>query len=137
MVMTTMLLLFGVGWLAALSWLVWMAQLLNRLCQADPELYGQLKAPVMRWLWWQWPTTAPSDPPRLWIHPGGSGRLDLRSDYSIDDLGGLALTLRWIARNRPRASHDQSCRKLRQRLRWAAATLLLSLGSMVALGLLG
>ncbi len=135
--MESLLLLFGVGWLAAMSWLVWMAKLLNRLCQEDPELYRELQAPVLRWLWWQWPTTAPSEPPRLWINPGGSGRLALRSDYSLEELGGLGRLLRWIVLNQPRPSSDRGCRRLRQRLRLAATTLLLSLASLVALGLLG
>jgi len=83
-----LLLLFVSGWLLASLWLVLIGRLLNQLSRNEPAAYVALGKPVMRWLWWRWPASAPICGPRLVLQV--RGRLDLSTMYSVDALGAIA-----------------------------------------------
>ena len=104
-------------WLLALCWLLLMGRLLNRLSAHDPELYGLLGEPVMRWLWWSWPAPRPGPGPYVSLGGLAQGRLELRTTYAPSEIKALWSLLIWIVTSRPRPGADQSCRRLQRRLR--------------------
>ena len=129
------LLLFACGWLLAVLWLVLMGRLLNQLSRNDPAAYAALGKPVMRWLWWHWPVSAPSSGPRLRLQ--ARGRLDVSTLYSVDEVGAIARVALWIVVNRPNLEVSRATRRQQQSLLACAIGFVLCLLGVVLLGLLG
>lgn len=132
---TLLLLLFACGWLLAALWLVLMARLLNQLLRSEPEVYAALGCPVMRWLWWRWPVSAPGSGPRLFLQ--ARGRLDVSTLYSLDEVGSIARVALWIVLNRPNLVVSRATRRQQQRLRACAIGFMLCLLGVVVLAALG
>jgi hypothetical protein len=130
-----LLLLFACGWLLACLWLVLMGRLLNQLSRNEPASYAALGKPVMRWLWWCWPASAPGSGPRLVLQP--RGRLDLSTMYSVEEVGAIARVALWIVLNRPNLPLSRTTRRQQQRLRVCAIGFVLCLLGVVLLALLG
>ena len=129
------LLLFACGWLLAVLWLVLMGRLLNQLSRNDPAAYAALGKPVMRWLWWHWPVSAPSSGPRLRLQ--ARGRLDVSTLYSVDEVGAIARVALWIVVNRPNLEVSRATRRQQQSLLACAIGFVLCLLGVVLLALLG
>ena len=130
-----LLLLFACGWLLACLWLVLMGRLLNQLSRNDPAAYAALGKPVMRWLWWHWPVSAPSSGPRLRLQ--ARGRLDVSTLYSVDEVGAIARVAIWIVLNRPKLAVSRATTRQQQQLLACAIGVVLCLLGVVLLGLLG
>ena len=130
-----LLLLFACGWLLACLWLVLMGRLLNQLSRNDPAAYAALGKPVMRWLWWHWPVSAPSSGPRLRLQ--ARGRLDVSTLYSVDEVGAIARVALWIVVNRPNLEVSRATRRQQQQLLGCAIGFVLCLLGGVLLALLG
>ena len=133
--LVTLLLLFASGWLLACLWLVLIGRLLNQLSRNDPAAYAALGKPVMRWLWWSWPASAPYNGPRLLLQ--ASGRVDLATLYSVDEVGAIARVAIWIVLNRPKLAVSYATRRQQQQLLACAIGFVLCLLGVVLLGLLG
>jgi hypothetical protein len=58
-----------------IPFLLFFARLFYQLSRNDPAAYAELGKPVMRWLWWRWPASAPGSGPRLFLQ--ARGRLDV------------------------------------------------------------
>ena len=130
-----LLLLFACGWLLACLWLVLMGRLLNQLSRNDPAAYAALGKPVMRWLWWRWPASAPCSGPRLLLQ--ARGRLDLSTMYSVEEVGSIAKVALWIVLNRPNLAVSRTTRRQQQQLLACAFGFVLCLLGVVLLALLG
>jgi len=130
-----LLLPFACGWVLACLWLVLMGRLLNQLSRNEPAAYAALGKPVMRWLWWRWPASAPGSGPRLLLQ--ARGRLDLSTMYSVEEVGAIARVAVWIVLNRPKLAVSRATRRQRQRLRVCAFGFVLCLLGVVLLALLG
>jgi len=129
-----LLLLFACGWLLACLWLVLIGRLLNQLSRNEPAVYAALGKPVMRWLWWRWPASAPGSGPRLLMQ--ARGRLDLSTMYSVVEVGAIARVALWIVLNRPNLAVSRTTRRQQQRLRVCAIGFVLCLLGVVLLALL-
>lgn len=127
--------LFVCGWLLAALWLVLMARLLNQLFRADPAAYAALGHPVMRWLWWSWPTPERGVAPRLFVQVNGS--LQLSTIYSLDGLASMSRVAIWIALNRPQLVVNRATKRQQRRLRACGIVFLLCLLGIVLLVVLG
>jgi len=130
-----LLLAFACGWLLACLWLVLMGRLLNELSRNEPAAYAALGKPVMRWLWWRWPASAPGSGPRLFLQ--ARGRVDLATMYSVDEMGAIARVALWIVLNRPTLAVSRATRRQQQRLRACAIGFVLCLLGVVLLVVLG
>ena len=130
-----LLLLFACGWLLACLWLVLMGRLLNQLSRNEPAAYAALGKPVMRWLWWRWPESAPGSGPCLLLQ--ARGRLDVSTPYSVDEVGSIARVALWIVLNRPNLAVSRATRRQQQRLRACAIGFVLCLLGVVLLAVLG
>ena len=130
-----LLLLFASGWLLACLWLVLMGRLLNQLSRNEPAAYVALGKPVMRWLWWRWPASAPCGGPPLSIQ--ARGRLDLSTMYSVEEVGSIAKVALWIVLNRPNLAVSRTTRRQQQQLLACAFGFVLCLLGVVLLALLG
>jgi len=130
-----LLLLFACGWLLGALWLVLMARLLNQLFCADPAAYAALGRPVMRWLWWSWPTPERGLAPRLFVQVNGS--LQLSTMYSRDELASMSRVAIWIALNRPKLVVNRATKRQQRRLRACGIGFLLSFLGIVLLAVLG
>ena len=130
-----LLLLFACGWLLACLWLVQMGRLLNQLSRNDPAAYAALGKPVMRWLWWSWPASAPGSGPCLLLQ--ARGRVDLATMYSVDEVGAIARVAIWIVLNRPKLAVSRATRRQQQRLRVCAIGFVLFLLGVVLLAVKG
>ena len=130
-----LLLVFACGWLLACLWLVLMGRLLHQLRRNDPAAYVALGKPVMRWLWWRWPASAPSSGPRLVLY--ARGRLDLSTMYSVDEVGAIAKVALWILLNRPNLAVSRTIKRQQQQLLACAIGVVLCLLGVVLVALLG
>ena len=130
-----LLLVFACGWLLACLWLVLMGRLLNQLSRNEPAAYAALGKPVMRWLWWSWPASAPDSGPRLVLQ--ARGRVDLSTMYSVDEVGAIARVALWIVLNRPKLAVSRTTRRQQQQLLACAIGFVLCLLGVVLLALQG
>jgi hypothetical protein len=130
-----LLLAFACGWLLACLWLVLMGRLLDQLSRNEPAAYAILGKPVMRWLWWSWPASAPGSGPRLILQ--ARGRLDVSTMYSVDEMGAIARVAHWIIINRPTVAVSRATRRQQQRLRACAIGFVLCLLGVLLLVVLG
>jgi hypothetical protein len=130
-----LLLVFACGWLLACLWLVLMGRLLTQLSRNEPAAYAALGKPVMRWLWWRWPASAPSSGPRLLLE--ARGRLDLSTTYSVDEVGSIAKVALWIVLNRPNLAVSRTTKRQQQQLLACAIGFVLCLLGVVLVALLG
>jgi len=133
--LVSLLLLFASGWLLASLWLVLIGRLLNELSRNEPAAYAALGKPVMRWLWWRWPASAPGSGPRLFLQ--ARGRVDLATMYSVDEMGAIARVALWIVLNRPKLAVCRATRRQQQWLRACAIGFVLCLLGVVLLVVLG
>ena len=85
-----LLLLFACGWLLACLWLVLMGRLLNQLSRNEPAAYAALGKPVIRWLWWSWPASAPHKGSRLFLQARGRKRRTVETRSRIHTLHSLS-----------------------------------------------
>lgn len=115
-------------------WLVLMARLLNHLCRLEPAAYAALGRPVMLWLWWRWPASAPASGLRLFLQ--ARGRLDVSTLYSVNEVGSIARVALWIVFNRPTLAVSRATRRQQQRLRACAIGFVLCLLGVVLLAFL-
>jgi hypothetical protein len=129
------LLLVACGWLLAVLWLVLMARLLNQLFRADPAAYAALGRPVMRWLWWSWPTPERGLAPRLFAQANGS--LQLSTVYSLDEVASISRLAIWIALNRPNLAVTRVTKRQQRRLRACGVGFLLCFLGVVLVAVLG
>ena len=130
-----LLLVFACGWLLACLWLVLMGRLLTQLSRNEPAAYAALGKPVMRWLWWRWPASAPSSGPRLLLQ--ARGRLDLSTTYSVEEVGAIAKVALWIVLNRPNLAVSRTTKRQQQQLLACAIGFALCLLGVVLVTLLG
>jgi len=130
-----LLLVFACGWLLACLWLVLMGRLLNQISRNEPAAYAALGKPVMRWLWWRWPASAPGSGPRLLLQ--ARGRLDLSTMYSVEEVGAIARVALWIVFNRPKLALSRTTRRHQQQLLACVIGFVLCLLGVVLLALLG
>ena len=130
-----LLLLFASGWLLACLWLVLIGRLLNQLSRNDSAAYAALGKPVMRWLWWSCPASAPHNGPRLLLQ--ARGRVDWATLYSVDEVGAIARVAIWIVLNRPKLAVSRATTRQQQQLLACAIGVVLCLLGVVLLGLLG
>jgi len=130
-----LLLVFACGWMLAFLWLVLMGRLLHQLSSNDPAAYVALGKPVMRWLWWRWPASAPSSGPRLLLQ--ARGRLDLSTTYSVEEVGSIAKVALWILLNRPNLAVSRTTKRQQQQLLACAIGFVLCLLGVVLVALLG
>ena len=115
-----LLLLFGLTWLLAALWLALMARLLQQLHRQDPEAYAALGSPVMRWLWWCWPSPRDGLPPFVSLTDLSQGRLTLTTQYRPAEIGSMLGLLGWVLRDRPRLQVSLASRRLQTQLRLSA-----------------
>ena len=111
------LLVFACGWLLAGLWLVLTSKLLNQLFRNDPEAYAALGSPVMRWLWWSWPTPKKGRPPFLSLTGLAQKRLELRTMYAPDEVGSISKVAIWIFSNRPKLEVSRTTKRQQRRIR--------------------
>lgn len=115
-----LLLLFGLTWLLAALWLALVARLLQQLHRHDPEAYAALGRPVVRWLWWCWPTPRDGQPPFVSLTGLTQRRLTLTTLYGPAEIGSMLRLLRWVLRDRPRLNVSLASRRLQAQLRLCA-----------------
>ena len=130
-----LLLPFVSGWLLASLWLVLIGRLLTQLSRNEPAAYAALGKPVIRWLWWSWPASAPHKGSRLFLQ--ARGRVDLATLYSVDEVGAIARVAIWIVLNRPKLAVSYATRRQQQQLLACAIGFVLCLLGVVLLALLG
>jgi hypothetical protein len=129
------LLLVACGWLLAVLWLVLLARLLNQLFRADPAAYAALGRPVMRWLWWSWPTPKRGLAPRLFVQANVS--LQLSTMYSLDEVASISRVVIWMALNRPSFAVTRVTKRQQRRLRACGIGFLLCFLGVVLVAVLG
>ncbi|MBW0167532.1 MAG: hypothetical protein KXJ49_08535 [Vulcanococcus sp.] len=112
-----------------------MSRLLNQLSRNDPAAYVALGKPVMRWLWWSWPASAPSSGPRLLLQ--ARGRLDLATMYYVEEVGSITKVALWIVLNRPNLAVSRTTRRQQQQLLACAIGFVLCLLGVLLVALLG
>lgn len=135
--MNQLLPLVAITWLLAALWLVLTARVLQQLAQHDLESYIALGRPVMRWLWWSWPTPRPGLPPFLSLGGLAQGQLQLKTLYPIDEIPSLLRLLRWILLSRPPLSVSPTVRRLQRQLRGCALAFVLALAATVVRAAVG
>lgn len=129
--MQPLLLLFGLTWLMAALWLALMARLLQQLHRHDPEAYAALGSPVMRWLWWCWPTPQQGLPPFISLTGLSQRRLELSTRYSPAEIGSIMRLLLWVLRDRPRLSVSRASLRLQAQLRLSALGFVLGFAGLL------
>ena len=135
--MSQLLPLMAITWLLAGLWLMLTARLLQHLVQHDLEAYNALGRPVMRWLWWSWPTPRSGLPPFVSLTGLAQGQLQLKTLYPIDEIQALLRLNRWILLNRPRLRVSPTARRLQRQLRGCALAFVLGLIATVAWAAVG
>ena len=133
--MAPLLILFGLGWLLALLWLLLMAQLLQRLVHQEPEAYAALGSPVMRWLWWSWPEQRQGLPPFLSLTALMQSRVELQTLYAPAEIGSMLQLGRWILLNQPLLAVSRKTLRLQRQLRLCAVVFAIGLAGVVVLGI--
>ena len=133
--LTALLLLFACGWLLAVLWLVLMARLLNQLFCSDPAAYVALGRPVMRWLWWSWPSPDRGSAPRLFVQT--TGGFELATLYSIKEVASISRVAIWIVLNSPNLTVNRVTKRQQRRLRACGLGFVLFLLGVVLLVVLG
>lgn len=126
------------GLMAAL-WLALMGRLLNQLARFDSEAYSALGRPVMRWLWWSWPTPPPQPglPPFLSLTALAQRRLELHTLYTPAEIKSTLRLGRWIVSNRPRLRLSPGSKRLQRTLRVIGLVFVLGFAGVVLLAALG
>jgi hypothetical protein len=132
-----LLLLFACGWLLAVLWLVLISSLLNQLFRNEAEAYSALGSPVVRWLWWSWPTPEMGRPPFLSLTGLAKGRLELSTMYSPQEVRSISKVAIWIFFNRPNLEVGRPTKRQQRRIRVCGIGFLICLVGVVVLAAVG